>query len=137
MDFAAVRELARSGGATVTVIHGVVIECAHPEELCRFWQEVLGWDYRMREPDWCSLRNPAGGPHLSFQQVPEGKVVKNRVHIDIRPEAGTLDEERARIEALGATARQFFDKGEWSHWVMTGPEGNEFCILSPEHARAG
>jgi predicted enzyme related to lactoylglutathione lyase len=120
----------------VTVIHGVVVDCADAARLSAFWQAVLGWEYRMREPDWCSLRNPAGGAHLSFQQVPEGKVVKNRVHLDIRPENGTLEEERERIEALGARALAFYDKGMWSHWVMTDPEGNEFCILSPEHARA-
>jgi predicted enzyme related to lactoylglutathione lyase len=120
----------------MTVIHGIVIDCADAPALSAFWQAVLGWEYRMQDPEWCSLRNPAGGPHLSFQLVPEGKVVKNRVHIDIRPETGTLDEERKRIEALGATALQFFDKGEWSHWVMSDPEGDEFCILSPEHARA-
>jgi predicted enzyme related to lactoylglutathione lyase len=120
----------------MTVIHGVVIDCADASVLSAFWQAVLGWEFRMREPDWCSLRNPAGGPHLSFQQVPEGKVVKNRVHLDIRPETGTLEEELRRIEALGARSLQFFDKGEWSHWIMADPEGNEFCILSPEHARA-
>ena len=74
----------------MTVIHGVVIDCADAVGLSAFWRDVLGWEFRMREPGWCSLRNPAGGPHLSFQQVPEGKVVKNRVHLDIRPETGTL-----------------------------------------------
>jgi hypothetical protein len=119
----------------MTVIHGIVIDCADPIRLGEFWRAVLGWDYRMQEPEWCSLRNPAGGPHLSLQLVPEGKVVKNRVHIDIRPETGTLDAERERIEALGAATLHFFDKGEWSHYVMADPEGNEFCVLSPEHAR--
>ncbi len=71
---------------------------------------------------------------LSFATVPEGKVVKNRVHLDIRPETGTLDEEQERIERLGATTLRFLDKGQWSHYIMADPEGNEFCILSPEHA---
>ena len=118
----------------MTVIHGVVVDCANPVALSEFWQAVLGWEYRMQKDDWCSLRNPAGGAHLSFQLVPEGRVVKNRVHLDICPEARSLDEERERIEALGATTLQFFDKGDFGHYVMADPERNEFCVLSPEHA---
>lgn len=121
----------------MTVIHGVVIDSAEPHKLAEFWRQVLGWEYRMQEDDWCSLRRPGErSPFLSFQLVPEGKVIKNRVHLDIRPLDGTLDEEQERIEALGATVVVFFDKGEWSHYVMADPEGNEFCILSPEHVRA-
>lgn len=116
-------------------IHGIVIDCAHPLKLAEFWREALGYEYRMKEDDWCSLRAPGrGSPFLSFATVPEGKVVKNRVHLDIRPETGTLDEEQEHIERLGATTLRFLDKGQWSHYVMADPEGNEFCILSPEHA---
>ena len=118
----------------MTVIHGIVIDCAGPRQLAEFWQAVLGWEYRMQEDDWCSLRNPTGGPHLSFQLVPEGKTVKNRVHLDIRPENDTLEDERKRTEALGATTLEYFDKGNYSHYVMADPEGNEFCIVSPQHA---
>lgn len=120
----------------MAVIHGVVVDCADPLKISEFWRETLGYEYRHKQDDWCSLRKPAeGSPFLSFQLVPEGKVVKNRVHLDIRPESGTLDEERGRIENLGATTLRFFDRGEFSHYIMADPEGNEFCVLSPEHAR--
>ena len=119
----------------MAVVHGVVIDCADPKRLAEFWREVLGYEYRMEEPDWCSLRSPGGeAPFLSFQLVPEGKVVKNRVHLDIRPDGDTLDEEREHLEHLGATTLRFFDRGDYSHYIMADPEGNEFCLLSPDHA---
>lgn len=119
----------------MAVIHGVVIDCAEPKRLAEFWSEVLGYEYRMDDDDWCSLRRPGGGaPFLSFQKVPEGKVVKNRVHLDIRPDGDTLEEEQEHLEHLGATTLRFLDKGKWSHYIMADPEGNEFCLLSPEHA---
>lgn len=122
----------------MAVVHGVVIDCASPTPLAHFWREALGYEYRMQEDDWVSLRKPGGGAaFVSFQQVPEGKVVKNRVHLDIRPEGRTLEEERARLEQVGASTLQFFDKGEFSHYIMADPEGNEFCLLSPEHAGVG
>lgn len=116
----------------MTVIHGVVVDCADPERVSAFWQAVLGWEYRRRSPDWHSLANPNGWPHLSFGVVPEGKVVKNRVHLDIRPESGTLEDERARLERLGATTLRLVDENpDDVHYIMADPEGNEFCILSP------
>lgn len=119
----------------MAVIHGVVIDCANPTTLAAFWREALGYEPRMEESAWVSLRRPGGGAaFLSFQLVPEGKAVKNRVHLDIRPEGSGFEEERARLEALGATTLHFFDKGEWSHYIMADPEGNEFCLLTPEHA---
>jgi predicted enzyme related to lactoylglutathione lyase len=72
------------------------------------------------------LVEPAdGGPRLWFQRVPEGKVVKNRVHLDLL--ATDLDDEVGRLTGLGATvlARHA------DHVVLADPEGNEFC-LAPE-----
>lgn len=68
------------------------------------------------------------GRRLLFQDVPEGKTVKNRLHVDIHGEPGGLDELKARLEKLGATAVREFDNGPAGHWwVMLDPEGNEFC----------
>ena len=118
----------------MAVIHGVVVDCADPERVSAFWQAVLGYEYRAKRDGWFSLRHPAGvGPHLSFDKVPEGKVVKNRIHLDIRPEGRTRDEERARLEQLGArTLRLVDDNPADVHYIMADPEGNEFCILNPE-----
>lgn len=68
------------------------------------------------------------GRRLLFQDVPEGKTVKNRLHIDIHSEPGGLDALVERLEGLGATRVEEFDKGPAGHWwTMLDPEGNEFC----------
>jgi hypothetical protein len=68
------------------------------------------------------------GRRLLFQDVPEGKTLKNRLHIDIHGERGDLDGLVARLESLGATAVREVDKGLEGHWwLMLDPEGNEFC----------
>lgn len=68
------------------------------------------------------------GRRLLFQDVPEEKSVKNRLHIDIHSAPDALDDLVARLEALGATRVREFDKGPAGHWcVMLDPEGNEFC----------
>lgn len=67
------------------------------------------------------------GRRLLFQDVPEEKSVKNRLHIDVHND-GDLDALVARLERLGATRVREFDKGPEGHWwVMRDPEGNEFC----------
>ncbi|MFI0446859.1 VOC family protein [Actinomadura sp. 6N118] len=68
------------------------------------------------------------GRRLLFQDVPEGKSGKNRLHIDIHSEPGGLDKLVARLEGLGATRVNEVDQGPAGHWwVMQDPEGNEFC----------
>ncbi|MHB1208201.1 MAG: VOC family protein [Acidimicrobiales bacterium] len=65
-------------------------------------------------------------PGLLFVQVPEAKSVKNRLHLDFRPE--DRDFEVDRLLALGAT-RIDIGQGEQSWVVLADPEGNEFCVL--------
>jgi hypothetical protein len=68
------------------------------------------------------------GRRLLFQDVPEAKTGKNRLHIDIHSEPEGLDKLVARLEDLGATRIREFDKGPAGHWwIMQDPEGNEFC----------
>lgn len=68
------------------------------------------------------------GRRLLFQDVPEGKTVKNRLHVDVHSEPGGLDNLVARLEELGATRVREVDKGPAGHWwFMRDPEGNEFC----------
>jgi len=71
------------------------------------------------------------GRRLLFQDVPEGKSCKNRLHIDIHSEPGGLDKLVTRLERLGATRVREVDKGPAGHWwIMQDPEGNEFCAVS-------
>ena len=68
------------------------------------------------------------GRRLLFQEVPERKSGKNRLHIDVHSEPGGLDKLVARLEELGATRVCEVEKGPAGHWwIMQDPEGNEFC----------
>ncbi|MER7049345.1 VOC family protein [Streptomyces jumonjinensis] len=68
------------------------------------------------------------GRRLLFQDVPESKTVKNRLHIDVHAESEGLDHLVARLESLGATRVREVDRGPAGHWwIMLDPEGNEFC----------
>ncbi|MEF3114427.1 VOC family protein [Streptomyces chrestomyceticus] len=70
------------------------------------------------------------GRRVLFQDVPEGKAGKNRLHIDVHSEPGGLDALVVRLEKLGATRVRKVDQeleGQW--WLMRDPEGNEFCAV--------
>jgi Glyoxalase-like domain len=122
--------------ASVKVVQ-VTFDCAEPERVARFWAETLGYDVH---PEYaCVAQDPNGvGPRLYFQKVPEGKVVKNRVHLDVRVATGLEGEERlaaleaevARLIPLGATRGQLLlaDGENESCQVMQDIEGNEFCL---------
>jgi hypothetical protein len=84
----------------------------------------------IRHPD--DAFNPTSGVgtgrRLLFQDVPEGKSGKNRLHVDVHSESGGLDQLVTRLEELGATRVHEVDQGPAGHWwVMQDPEGNEFC----------
>ena len=104
------------------------IDCADPAALAAFWAEAL--DYKSQpgdDPDEAAIVPKDGkGTQLLFFRVPEGKVVKNRLHLDLRPE--DQDKEVERILALGAR-KVDIGQGEQSWVVLADPEGNEFCIL--------
>jgi hypothetical protein len=70
------------------------------------------------------------GRRLLFQDVPEGKFGKNRLHLDVHSEPGGLDKLVARLEGLGATRVREVDQGPAGHWwIMQDPEANEFCAV--------
>ena len=88
---------------------------------------------------WFACADPsAAGPRLFFQRVPEGKAVKNRLHLDVRAGPGLVGEERlaalgaecARLAALGAVRVRLLlaDEDNESCLVMQDIEGNEFCL---------
>ncbi|WP_370963711.1 VOC family protein [Amycolatopsis sp. cg9] len=135
----------------------ITFDCAEPERVARFWCEVLGYvvppapsgfatwaDFDRslpaeRQGAAFACADPTGeGPRLFFQRVPEGKVVKNRVHLDVRVGTGlrgaerlaALEAERDRLIALGASHFQtlYADEYNESCIVMQDVEGNEFCL---------
>jgi catechol 2,3-dioxygenase-like lactoylglutathione lyase family enzyme len=135
----------------------ITFDASDPERLAHFWCEVLGYvvptppdgfaswtEYDATLPVASQGRGPAcsdpagAGPRLFFQRVPEGKVVKNRVHVDVRVGDGlegderlsALEAESARLVALGATQVRvmYADGVDESCIVMQDIEGNEFCL---------
>ena len=112
-------------------IRSITFDCAAPTELARFWAEVTG--YTPGEPDdidEVAVLRPSDttGARLLFLKVPEGKVVKNRVHLDLRPRT-TMQEEVDRLTALGARVLRVVGENPSDRFtVMQDPEGNEFCV---------
>ncbi len=103
------------------------VDAHDPEGLGRWWQRALGWVVVNDQPDEFEIRPALDRlPGLLFVPVPETKSVKNRLHLDFRPD----DQEREveRLLALGAR-RVDVGQGEQSWVVLADPEGNEFCVL--------
>ena len=110
---------------------GLVLDCSDPQTLAEFWSAALGYRNVGSAGTYVLLVDEAGNqPKLLLQQVTEPKQVKNRVHFDI--ETPAVDEEVARLEALGAVRLQAEAIEEHGNrWVvMADPEGNEFCVCS-------
>lgn len=133
----------------------ITFDCADPQALSWFWADVFGYP-RAEWGEYGELlkkqgvtedelaarsiaEDPTGeGPRLYFQRVPEGKVAKNRMHLDLRTNPNRratpdeVDFEAQRIVALGATIIEKVDSpfGESReyHYVLHDPEGNEFCV---------
>jgi hypothetical protein len=123
-------------------LHDIVFDCRHPASLARFWAAVLD-GYAVAPYDEAELERlrdkgifdteddpmvlverPGGpGPRYLFQLVPESKVVKNRLHLDVR--ADDLAAESRRLVGLGARVLQ--EQGDWT--VLADPEGNEFDLV--------
>ena len=104
-----------------------VVDAHDPEALGRWWAEALGWVVVDDTPDEFEIRPAANRlPGLLFAAVPDTKVVKNRLHIDLRPD--DRDAEVARLVAMGAT-RADVGQGDETWIVLRDPEGNEFCVL--------
>jgi hypothetical protein len=108
----------------------VTIDCADPGLLARFWAEALGWRITYESDEEVVVERPGGRPNdeiaLLFIKVPDEKVVKNRLHLDLRPD--DRDAEVARLQALGAR-RIDIGQGDVTWVVMADPAGNEFCVL--------
>ncbi|MET8569832.1 VOC family protein [Streptomyces sp. NPDC004783] len=117
----------------------LVVDCRDPEGLAAFWCEALGFEVidrgegKVEIGSWVptveEVRARQMPPTLLFVRVPEGRVVKNRLHLDVSPVDAGTDEEVARLLALGATRTDVGQGPDRSWVVMADPEGNEFCVL--------
>ena len=111
------------------------IDCGNAYELSEWWKKVLEYVDDPDDPnepghEECWIQRPDGGHPLLFIEVPEGKQVKNRIHLDLQRD---LDDAGRQIEvdrllALGATKLWEGQQGPHAWVTMADPEGNEFCV---------
>ena len=134
----------------------IVVDSARPHELADWWAEVLGWQVEPQDEAFirrmiaagyateeetthhrgalvwragAALNSPdPGRPRLLFQTVPEGKSVKNRLHLDVRVGAERRKAEVARLLGLGTTELWRAAQGPYEWVTLADPEGNEFCV---------
>jgi catechol 2,3-dioxygenase-like lactoylglutathione lyase family enzyme len=135
-------------------IDSVVFDCGDAAPLARFWAAALGWSvapydedelerlaskgiYDPEDDPSVMVEPPEGSdlPVLYFTEVPEDKVVKNRVHLDLAADR-PLEDEVQRLEGLGAHVRNWVEENGSMWCVMLDPQGNEFCVVSPDEERA-
>ncbi len=119
------------------------IDCVDPRGLARFWCSVLDYEVLAEEdgvvtigslavPEGKSRQGPVP-PVLTFARVPEGKTIKNRLHVDVNPTDREQDAEVRRLLDLGARHADVGQGTEVSWVVLADPEGNEFCVLASRH----
>ena len=128
-------------------IDAVVFDCLDAAPLARFWAAALHWQIAPYDDDELArlatkgiddpeddpsvmVEPPDGSdaPTLFFTEVPEEKLTKNRVHLDITADA-EIEDEVERLQVLGATVRNWVEEGGALWCVMHDPEGNEFCVV--------
>jgi hypothetical protein len=139
----------------------LTVDCTSPATVSAFWALALGYveppapegfaswsawlrHHKVPEEEWddgAYLVDPDGiGPKLSFMRVPEGKVVKNRLHLDVQAGGGrevpwdlrwplVLDKVAALVTAGATVVHEYDLDGRPDHVMMLDPEGNEFCVL--------
>jgi catechol 2,3-dioxygenase-like lactoylglutathione lyase family enzyme len=111
-------------------IHHITLDCDQPDKVAAFWSEVTGHplDEEAAPGATEAVISVPDGPILVFVKVPEGKSVKNRMHLCLRPDS-TRDLETDRLLGLGATILDDRRRPDGKGWVvLADPEGNEFCV---------
>src|SRR5215216_1456387 len=108
----------------------LVIDAADPRSQAEWWASVLGYQILDADDNVVEIGSARGAyPTLVFAKVPEGKTVKNRLHIDVNASQGSTQEAELQ-RLLSLSARQIdVGQGNVSWYVLADPEGNEFCLL--------
>jgi len=123
-------------------ISHTTIDCQNAFSQSEWWKQILQYIDVSGDPneagdEECMIVNPATDHHLLFIEVPDQRVVKNRVHFDLVPTDRPRDDEIDRALALGASAVADRRRRDGTGWmVLSDPEGNEFCILRSDEERA-
>ncbi len=134
----------------------VTIDSADPHPLADWWAEALGWQVEPQDEAFIRRMVDAGyateadtrtykgalvwregqaitspdpdRPRVLFQLVPEGKTVKNRLHLDLRVGDAERDAVVARLLERGASFLHHGAQGPFRSSTLADPEGNEFCV---------
>ena len=134
----------------------IVIDSSAPHELADWWAEALGWQVEAQDEAFirrmveqgqaaeadttrhrgalvwkagAALNSPdPDRPRILFQHVPEGKTVKNRLHLDVRVGPDRREAEVSRLLGLGATELWRGSQGPYEWATLADPQGNEFCV---------
>lgn len=112
-------------------VAAVVVDCADPRAMARFWVGAMDWILHEVTDDQAVLRSAKDvGPYLEFLRTPDVKTVKNRTHLDLRPYPG--DDPAAEVARLRELDATDIDVGQGdAPWTcLADPEGNEFCVLT-------
>jgi predicted enzyme related to lactoylglutathione lyase len=121
-----------------TKLHNLTFDCSDARKVADFWSALTGWNlYFDDDPEVIVASHfPPDGLTLLFIPVPEGKTVKNRVHLDLQPTDCSRDEQVSKALELGAAIVADHRKDDGSGWVtMADPEGNEFCVERSQSER--
>ncbi|MBK6042492.1 VOC family protein [Streptomyces sp. MBT55] len=114
----------------VSMYH-IAVDAHDLPRMARFWSAVLDWQVLFEHEEEIIIgAHETALPGMCFLPVPEGKTVKNRLHIDLTPD--DQDAEVTRILALGARRVDVGQGPDATFVVMADPEGNEFCVLRPK-----
>jgi predicted enzyme related to lactoylglutathione lyase len=119
-----------------TRLGGITIDCADPARLASFWSALLNIAVTSEQGDdagWATVGSRLDSqPRLTFQQVPEPKTSKVRIHLDIQVD--DIDTARKQVERLGGRwSGERHDYDEGAVMVMQDPEGHEFCLVQYYH----
>lgn len=122
-----------------SLVRHTTIDCTDAYRLACFWAQVLGGTLAEDDlPGDPEATVTAAGGALLFLTVPEGKTMKNRVHLDLQPQDRSRDEEVERLLALGATLVADHRRADGTGWAtLADIEGNEFCVERSAAERAG
>ncbi len=126
-------------------LYSVVVDCHDHRAQAAWWAKALGWrvffeddqeavvlpPHFFREGYFTEVPPHERGVGMVFVPVPEGKTVKNRIHVDLAPEQD--DDHEAEVQRVLDLGARRVDVGQRDvPWVvLADPEGNEFCILTP------
>ncbi|MEU4603752.1 VOC family protein [Kribbella sp. NPDC023972] len=107
----------------------IAIDAVDSRRVAEFWCAVLGWRIVEEDVEFISIAGDGPGLKIDIATVPERKQVKNRLHLDVRADGVSTEQELQRLLDLGATHVDLGQPDDATWTVLADPEGNEFCLL--------